>query len=174
MLDYKSLQEVLPKFAEEAKLHFHAFGVGDLLVDKNVGHIGIKAADKAEFESYIPEYDPYAIHRYEFMSDGRRLAFFHLQNPIQCGSLGECSVIEIMEPKPETIVTTQNMVDHLEFPSDELQNIKTRLISAGIKPVEQLYPHGSALSVEVNEFLQEIKFSEHDINKEAQASSAQI
>ena len=160
MIGALELNDRLTQFAQEAKLYFHAFGVGDLLLDKQIDHVAVKGVDRKEYDAYIEHFKPLSKRIAYAQVNNRSLATAELYEPLNGGSFGPVALVEIMEPRPDAIVTTQDMIDHIELFVESLEAVELRLKQAGLKYQRQNNDAHTTVVVEINEFLQEVKFTD--------------
>lgn len=160
MINHERLQQLLLAYSDEVKFFFHAYGLGNLVLDKPVDHVAVKALNRNEYELYLQEYLPISKRlSYEAVSN-RDLATAELYDPLDCGEFGSTSTLEIMEPKPNAAVTTHDMIDHFELLVDDLETVKQQLSEKDIDYNYQKNPNHTALVVAINEWDQEIKFTD--------------
>lgn len=163
MLNTEEITTKLPVFAEEAKLFFHAYGLGNLVVDKPVDHAAIKGLNKDEYNQYLLLFLPLSK-RLSYEDVGpRQIAIGELYEPLDCGTFGTVSTIEIMEPKPDAAVTTHDMIDHIELLTTDLQEVIHQLTDKGVEFSWQENPAHNAVVVAINEWGQEVKFTDRPL-----------
>ncbi len=172
MISPERLQKLLPAYAEEAKLFFYSYGLADLVIDLPVDHVAIKAVDRAAYDEYIKTFLPLSK-RVSFEAVGPRdIATAELYEPLDAGTFGTVSIIEIMEPKPGTIATTHDIIDHIELLVPDLEPIKTAFRNKEVQFKEQSNENHSAVIVELNEWGQEVKFTDRTLQDIAEKQIA--
>lgn len=163
MVNIDRLKELLPVFCEEAKLFFYSYGLADLLIDKKLDHVGIKALNGEVFEEYLKTYAPLSKRISYSELDGRRLAAADLFESLDAGTFGTVGLLEFMEPKPQTIATTHNLIDHIEIVYPNLDAVEKQLINKEVEFKKQNNPAHSAIVVAITEWGQELKFSNRSL-----------
>lgn len=163
MISPERLQELLSTYAEEAKLFFYSYGLADLVIDAPVDHVAIKALNKEVYEEYLKTYLPLSK-RLSYEPVGPRdIAMAELYEPLDAGTLGSVGLIEIMEPKPGSIATTHDLIDHIELLVKDLEPIKIALTNKGVEFKEQSNDNHRALVIPINEWEQEVKFTNNSL-----------
>ncbi|HEX3099455.1 MAG TPA: VOC family protein [Patescibacteria group bacterium] len=159
MINPERLQQLLPAFAEEAKLFFYSYGLAELVIDLPVDHVAIKALDREVYEEYLKMYAPLATRvSFEKVND-RDLACAVLKEPLDAGTFGQVTLLEIMEPRPGAIATTHDLIDHIELLVPDLKTIQDSLDWKEVQYTEQSNDNHSTLVIEINEWGQEVKFT---------------
>lgn len=172
MINHARLQELLLAYDEEVKLFFYAYGLADLVVDKALDHVAVKGLDSVKYQEYLKEFAPYCK-RLSYEPVGPRdLAIGELKEPLDGGTLGLVSTLEIMEPKPDTIPTTHDLIDHIEILVDDLATVKSALESKNVEFKEQSNDKHTAIVVEINEWGQEVKFTDRTLQSIAEEQIA--
>lgn len=163
MINLQELQTKLEAYGDEAKIFFHSFGVGDLVLDKPVDHAAIKALNKQEYDKYLTQFLPLSK-RLSYEPVGpRQIAIAELSDPLTCGSFGEVLTLEIMEPKPGAAITTHDMIDHIELLVPDISEISKTLAEKGVEYKLQENPNHKSVVVEINEWGQEVKFTDRPL-----------
>ncbi len=163
MITLDELQTKLHLYTDEVKLFFHAYGLGDLVVDKQIDHVAVKALHRKEYEQYMETYLPLCKRlSYEKVNE-RDLATAELYEALGAGTFGKVSTVEIMEPRPNAAVTTHDMIDHFELLVEDLEEIKKILTSKGVEFEEQENPAHKTVVVPINEWDQEVKFTDRSL-----------
>ncbi|MDQ3018677.1 MAG: VOC family protein [bacterium] len=178
MITIENLQQKLSAYGDEVKFFFHAYGLGDLVLDKPVDHVAVKALNRAEYEKYLEEYASLSKRlSYEVVSE-RDLATAELFEPLECGEFGQVTTLEIMEPKPDAAITTHDMIDHIELFVEDLEYVEKRLEDKGVEFTHQESPNHKAIAVSINEWDQEVKFADKHLvdiaNQQINAKIAHI
>jgi hypothetical protein len=163
MINPERLQQLLLAYSEEAKLFFYSFGLADLVVDVPVDHIAIKALDKATYGKYIEMYLPLSKKLAYAEVGPRSIATAELYEPLDADTFGKVVNLEIMEPKPGAIATTHDLIDHIELLVKDLEPVKAALKSKDVDFKEQSNSNHTAIVIEINEWGQEVKFSDSSI-----------
>lgn len=165
MIDHERLQKLLLAYDEEVKLFFYAYGLADLIVDKKLDHVAVKGLDSTKYQEYLREFAPYSK-RLSYEPVGPRdIAIAELKDALDGGTLGPVQLLEIMEPKPDTIPTTHDLIDHIEILVDDLEAVKAALIAKEVEFKEQSNDNHTALVVEINEWGQEAKFTNKSLQE---------
>lgn len=175
MITPERLRQLLPAFAEEAKLFFYSYGLADLIIDLPVDHVAIKALDRKVYDEYIKIYLPLANRMSCAVVNDRDLATAKLYEPLDAGTWGQIKLLEIMEPRPGTIATTHDLIDHIELLVSNLEEIKVALTNKNVMFSEQSDDQHKTVVVEINEWGQEVKFTNRslqDISDKQIASGA--
>lgn len=163
MINPERLQELLLSYAEEVKLFFYSYGLAELVIDLPVDHVAIKALDRKIYEQYLEMYLPLS----KRMSSGpvgpRDIAIAELYDPLDAGTLGKVSLLEIMEPKPGEIATTYDLIDHIELLVPDLEPIKQALTNKDVQFKIQSNDNYTAIVIELTEWGQEIKFTDRTL-----------
>ena len=163
MIHPDRLQTLLLAYSEEVKLFFYSYGLASLVVDVPVDHIAIKALDRKTYEEYLHIYLPLSK-RLSFEAVGPRdIATAELHDALNADTFGNVSLLEIMEPKPKTIATTHDLIDHIELLVPELDPIKEVLESKDVQFKVQSNENHTAVVVEINEWGQEVKFTDRTL-----------
>lgn len=165
MINHTRLQELLLAYDEEVKLFFYAYGLADLIVDKKLDHVAVKGLDSAKYQEYLKEFAPHCKRLIYEPVGPRDIAIGELLEPLDGGTLGPVSLLEIMEPKPDTIPTTHDLIDHIEILVDDLEQVKTLLTSKDVLFKEQSNENHQAVVVEINEWGQEAKFTNRSLQE---------
>lgn len=160
MITPERLQQLLPAYAEEAKLFFYSYGLADLVIDLQIEHVAIKALDRKVYDEYIQIFRPLSKKMLSVVVGDRELTTAELYEPLDAGTFGKVSILVIMEPKPEAIATTHDLIDHIELLVPSLDDIKTALKSKDVLFSEQSNDQRKTLIAEINEWGQEVKFTE--------------
>jgi len=169
MIDLPRLQQLLLAYDEEVKLFFYAYGLADLVVDKPVDHVAIKGLDREKYEEYLKTFAPICERISSKRIDERDLAIGVLKNPLDGGTLGPVASLEIMEPRPGAIPTTHDLIDHIEILVPDLEFIKEALKAKDVEFKEQANNDHSTVVVEINEWGQEVKFTDRSLKDIADA-----
>lgn len=163
MINPERLQELLLAYDEEVKLFFYAYGLADLVVDKPIDHVAIKGLNREKYEEYLKLFLPLCERiSFEHIND-RDLAIGKLLTPLDGGTLGPVATLEIMEPRPDVIPTTHDLIDHIEILASDLEQIKKVLQSKDVIFSEQSNDNHRTIVVEINEWGQEAKFTNRSI-----------
>lgn len=163
MLTPERLKELLPPYAEEVKLFFYSYGLADLVIDLAVDHVAIKALNREVYDQYIQIYLPFSK-RMSFEPVGPRdIATAELYEPLNAGTFGTAGLLEIMEPKPNTIATTHDLIDHIELLVPNLEPIQKILEGKGVIHKVQSNDNHTAIVIEINEWGQEVKFTDRTL-----------
>ncbi len=163
MVILEELRTKLHAYTDEVKLFFHAYGLGDLVVDKHIDHVAVKALNRKEYEQYLEVYLPLCKRlSYEQVND-RDLATAELHDELDAGTFGKVSIVEIMEPRPNAAVTTHDMIDHFEVLVESLEDIKQILSDKGVEFTEQENPAHKTVVIAINEWEQEVKFTDRGL-----------
>jgi hypothetical protein len=158
MITLSELKIKLPAFSNEAKLFFHAYGLGELVLDKPIDHVALKALDNSEYGLYLEHIKPFCS-RLSYEPVGtRQIATAELYDRLDSGTFGPVGKIEIMEPKPDAAVTTHDMIDHIELVAADLDSIYAALSDKGANCKMQITGNRRAVVTEINEWGQEVKF----------------
>jgi len=178
MINPDRLQELLLTYADEAKLFFYQYGLADLVLDVPVDHVAIKALNREVYEEYLKIYLPLSK-RLSYEAVGPRdLATAELYDPLDAGTFGKVSLIEILEPKPNTIATTHDLIDHIELLVPDLGPIKQALEHKGVQFKVQSNDNHTAIVIPITEWDQEVKFTDRSLldiaEKQIAAGSAKI
>ncbi len=163
MIDPDRLQKLLLDYAEEAKLFFYSYGLANLVVDVPIDHVAVKALNTEVYKQYLDLYKPLCKRLSEEQVGPRFIAIAELNERLDAGNFGAVSTLEIMEPKPDAIATTHDLIDHIEILVEDLENIKQGLQSKDVLFKEQKNENHSAIVIEINEWGQEIKFSNRSL-----------
>lgn len=163
MINEDRLQSLLLAYAEEVKMFFYAYGLAHLVVDVPVDHVAIKALNRATYEQYLNIYFPLSKQISYAHINERDLATAVLQKPLDAGTFGTVEMIEIMEPKPEVIPTTHDIIDHIELLVPNLEIIKQALTDKDVDFKIQTNINHTGVVVELNEWGQEIKFTDRSL-----------
>ena len=127
MLTPERLQNLLPAYAEEAKLFFYSYGLAELIIDLPIDHVAIKGLNKEVFREYLNMYLPLSKRISYEQVEERDIALAELSAPLNAGTFGTVSLVEIMEPKPGAIATTHDLIDHIELLVPDLKVTKDSL-----------------------------------------------
>ena len=164
MITPERLQQLLPAYAEEAKLFFYSYGLADLVIDLPIDHIAIKALDRKVYYEYLNSFLPLTT-RMSFEAVGPRdIATAELSTPLDAGTFGTVALLEIMEPKPGAIATTHDLIDHIELLVPDLKPITDALDEKGVIFKVQSNENHTAVVMEVNEWGQEVKFTDRSLS----------
>ncbi len=141
-------------------------------------HVAIKCADSEHFDTVLEDFkaDAEQISFIE-MSD-RRLATVSLISSISVASLGEVSLVEVMEPKPEKVGRDIVGFEHMEFYYPDFEEVREVLRSRN-HPFEMQGNAGHAwVNVIINQQGQELKLNDltlaETIAHETQANQTHI
>ncbi len=163
MLTPERLQHLLPAYAEEAKLFFYSYGLAELIIDLPIDHVAIKGLNAEVYRGYLKMYLPLSTRiSYEPVEE-RDIALAALSTPLDAGTFGTVSLVEIMEPKPDAIATTHDLIDHIEFLVPDLKVTKDSLDWKEVEYTEQANENHKALVIEINEWGQEVKFTDRSL-----------
>lgn len=178
MINPERLQELLLAYSEEAKLFFYAYGLANLVLDVPVDHVAIKALNRKVYDQYVQTYLPLSkMLSYEPVGP-RDIACAELYIPLDAGTFGKVSLIEIMEPKPNTIATTHDLIDHIELLVPDLDPIKKALSDKGVTFKVQSNENHTAVVIEITEWGQEVKFTNRSLldiaEKQIASGSAKV
>lgn len=178
MLDSERLQKLLLAYSEEAKLFFYSYGLADLVVDVPLDHVAIKALDRKVYEEYIQMYLPLSKRLSQEPVGPRDIAIAELYKPLDADTFGPVSTLVIMEPKPDTIATTYDLIDHIELLVKDLEPIKEALKHKDVSFKMQSNDNHTAIVVDINEWGQEVKFTDRSLvtiaEKQIASGAAQI
>ena len=153
----------MPAYAEEAKLFFYSYGLADLVIDLPVDHVAIKALDRKVYDQYLKTFLPLTT-RMSFKPVGPRdIATAELSTPLDAGTFGAVELLEIMEPKPGAIATTHDLIDHIELLVPDLEPITKALKDKEVIYKMQVNENHTAVVVEINEWGQEVKFTDRSL-----------
>ncbi len=159
MLSPQLLPEQIEQYLHDLKIAFYAHGLVRLLGGKPVDHFAIKAIDTTEFEEYLKVYLT-LCQRLSFTElNNRRLATGELYEGVQFSEFGSCSTLELMEPRPGSITTTYDRLDHIELRVDDLYEIQELLQQREMECELQNNGVHQAVVVIINERGQEVKFT---------------
>ncbi len=165
MITPERLQQLLPAYAEEAKLFFYSYGLAELVIDLPIDHVAIKGLNKEVYGKYLKMYLPLSK-RLSYEPVGERdIAIAELEAPLNAGTFGTVSLLEIMEPKPDAIATTHDLIDHIELIVPDLKIIKDSLDWKEVEYKEQANENHKALVIEINEWGQEVKFTDRSLQE---------
>ncbi len=178
MINPERLQELLLDYAEEVKLFFYSYGLANLVIDAPIDHVAIKALNRKVYEQYLDIYLPLSK-RMSYEEVGPRdITIAELYNPLDAGTLGKVGLVEIMEPKPGTIATTHDLIDHVELLVPDLEHIKEALQNKEVQFKVQSNDNHTAVVIEITEWGQEIKFTDRALfdiaEKQIAAGAAKI
>ncbi len=163
MIQPDRLQQLLATYAEDVKMFFYSYGLANLVVDVPVDHVAIKALDKATYDEYLKIYGPLSS-RLSYEAVGHRdIATSELINPLDAGTFGNVKLLEIMEPKPDAIATTYDMIDHIELLVPDLELIKVALQEKDIEFKVQSNENHTAVVIPMTEWDQEVKFTDRSL-----------
>jgi predicted metalloenzyme YecM len=175
MINIDRLQELLLPYAEEVKLFFYSYGIADLVIDAKIDHVAVKALNRQKYEEYLRTYLPLSK-RLSYEPVGPRdIAIAELYDPLDAGTLGKVSLIEIMEPKPGKIATTNDLIDHIELLVTNLEDIAKVLKEKNVDFKMQSNDNHTAIVIPITEWGQEVKFTDRtllDIANQQIASGA--
>ena len=163
MITPERLQQLLPAFAEESKLFFYSYGLAELVIDLPVDHVSIKALDRKVYEEYVELFQPLSESLSASQVHNREITTAVLKSPLDAGTFGEVRLLEIMEPKPGSIATTHDLIDHIELLVPDLKVIRSSLEWKEVIFTEQNTAKCNALVVEINEWGQEVKFTDRSL-----------
>ncbi len=178
MIQPQRLQQLLITYAEEVKMFFYSYGLAHLVVDVPIDHVAIKALDRLTYEQYLAIYGPLST-RLSYEPVGPRdIATAELLKPLDAGTFGEAHLLEIMEPKPNTIATTYDLIDHIELLVPDLGPIQDALKDKGVEFKLQSNENHQAVVIPITEWGQEVKFTDRSLldiaEKQIAAGSAKI
>lgn len=160
MVDHDRLKKLLLAYSEEVKLFFYSYGLADLVLDVPVDHVAIKALNRQGYEEYVKIYLPLSK-RFSYEPVGPRdIATAELYDSLDAGTFGTVSTLEIMEPKPGKIATTHDLIDHIELLVPSLEPIQDALRNKDIEFKVQTNDNHAAVVIEINEWGQEVKFTD--------------
>ncbi len=163
MVNPERLQELLLAYAEEAKLFFYSYGLGDIVLEVPIDHVAVKALNRNVYEQYLRAYLPLS-RRLSYETVGQRdIALAELYDSLDAGNFGLVSLVEIMEPKPGSIATTHDLIDHIELLVPDLEPVKTILSNKAVEFKEQSNDNHMAVVIPINEWGQEVKFTDHSL-----------
>ncbi len=163
MLTPERLQQLLLNYSEEVKLFFYSYGLAEIVLDKPLDHVAIKGLDRSKYEEFLQIYAPLSERLSIEPVGPRDIAIAELKQPLDGGTLGQVSILEIMEPKPGAIPTTHDLIDHLEILVPNLSPIEQILEHKEIEFKKQKNDNHTAIVVEVNEWGQEVKFTDRSL-----------
>ncbi len=163
MIKPERLQELLLAYAEEVKLFFYSYGLADLVIDLTIDHVAIKALNREIYERYLETYLPLSKRLSYSQVNDRDLATAVLYDPLDAGTFGHVSLLEIMEPRPGVIATTYDLIDHIELVVPDLNSVKTILAGKDVVFTEQANDQHKTVVIEINEWGQEIKFTDRPL-----------
>lgn len=172
MINPERLQELLLSYSEEVKLFFYAYGLADLVVDKPLDHVAIKGLNTEKYQEYLRAFKPICKRLSSESVGPREIAIGELTAPLDGGTLGPVSTLEIMEPKPDTIPTTHDLIDHIEILVPDLSTIEEALKAKSVEFKKQSNPNHTALVIEINEWGQEVKFTDKTLKEIADTQIA--
>lgn len=178
MITPDRLQELLLAYSEEAKLFFYSYGLANLVLDVPVDHVAIKAKDRSVYEEYLKIYLPLSK-RLSYEPVGPRdIATAELYKPLDAATFCEVSLIEIMEPKPDAIATTHDLIDHIELLVPDLKPITEALEAKSVEFKMQSNDNHTAVVIPITEWGQEVKFTDRTLldiaEKQIAAGKAKI
>lgn len=166
------LQKLLLAYSEEAKLFFYSYGLAALVLNTPIDHVAVKALNREVYEQYLQTYAPLSkTVSYEEV-DERQLALAQLLKPLDAATFGTVELLEIMEPRPGTIATTHDLIDHIELLVPELEPVKTVLTNKNVEFKTQTNQSHTALVIPINEWGQEVKFTTRSLLDIAQQQLA--
>lgn len=164
MISPERLQDLLIAFSEEAKLFFYQYGLAHLVLDVSVDHIAIKALDRKTYEAYLEMYKP-LCERLSFEPvSSRDIATAELSQPLDAATFGTVALLEIMEPKPDSIATTHDLIDHIELLVPNLEIIQTALTDKEVVFKVQKNKNHTAVVIPITEWDQEVKFTTRSLS----------
>jgi predicted metalloenzyme YecM len=163
MVNLERLQQLLPPFAEEAKLFFYSYGLADLVIDLHIDHVSLKALNSEVYEEYVKTYLPLSKRLSFAEVNERRLATAELYEPLDAGTFGSVSILELMEPRPGAIATTYDIIDHIELLVPDLEKVKSVLSAKDVSFTEQNNDQHTTIVCEINEWGQEVKFTDRSL-----------
>ncbi len=178
MIQPNRLQELLSNYSEEAKLFFYSYGLANLVIDKPIDHVAIKALNRETYEQYLDIYKPLSERLSSARINDRDLATVVLQKPLEAGTFGSVNLLEIIEPKPGAIATTYDLIDHIEIFTNNLEEAASILKNKDVLFKEKSNGGHNTLVIEINEWGQEVKFTDTPLGEivdhELKAGSANI
>lgn len=172
MINPKRLQELLLAYSEEAKLFFYQYGLANLVLDVPMDHVAIKALDRKTYEEYLKMYLPLSERLSSEPVGQRDIAIAELSKPLDAATFGTVTLLEIMEPKPDTIATTYDLIDHIELLVPDLAPVKDALTQKGVVFKMQSNENHSAVVIEITEWGQEVKFTDRSLRNIAEKQIA--
>jgi predicted metalloenzyme YecM len=153
-------------------LFFYSYGLANLVVDVSIDHVAIKALNRATYEQYLDEYLPLSTQVSFAHINDRDLATAILSTPLDAATFGKVPILEIMEPRPDAIATTHDLIDHIELLVSDLEPIKHALQSKDVEFRVQTNMNHTAVVIEINEWSQEVKFTDRSLADIAKAEIA--
>src|SRR5690606_33504652 len=93
----------------------------------------------------------------------RDIATAELYDALDVGTFGKATLLEIMEPKPDTIATTYDMIDHIELLVPDLEPIKLALADKDVEFKVQSNENHTAVVIPITEWDQEVKFTDRSL-----------
>lgn len=163
MINENRLQSLLLAYSEEVKSFFYAYGLGYIVLDVPVDHVAIKALNREMYEQYLNIYLPLSSQLSYAHINNRDLATAILKEPLNAETLGKVPMLEIMEPRPGVIPTTHDIIDHIEILVPDLEVIKQALQSKDVEFKVQSNVNHTGVVVELNEWGQEVKFTDRSL-----------
>lgn len=128
-------------------------------------HVAIKSADAEGFKLLVEQLREAAEQISCIDMDGRRLATAKLKEPINVGTLGEVSWVEIMEPRPERVGKDFVGLEHMEFTYPDFDEVARYLDNQGCQYEFQKNPGHSWVNIPING--QDGRYQELKINNRA-------
>lgn len=139
-----------------------------------IDHIAFKVLDDEEYERALTYLQPHAYEGYETPLNERRIATIILKQPVALGPQGECSVLELMEPKVGRPATTYGELDHIEIYKNIAQIKRFCQSTMGTSLVSEYRPHQGHDSLEMKfPTGQEVKFTTVPLLENVQKQVAQ-
>lgn len=92
-------------------------------------HIAVKCVDAADFDQTLKTFKDDAEHISYVEMGGRRLATVKLISSISVASLGDVSLVEVMEPRPEKVGRDIVGFEHMEFYYPDFDDVREVLKS---------------------------------------------
>lgn len=167
MINPERLQTLLLAYSEEAKLFFYSYGLANLVLDLPIDHVAIKALNREIYEQCVQLYLPLTQRLSYAVINERHLATTVLLKPLDAGTFGKVSLLEIMEPRPGAIATTYDLIDHIELLAPNLELIKQALVDGEVEFKIESNDNHTSIVIEINEWGQEVKFTDRSIGKVA-------
>ncbi len=140
-----------------------------------IDHVGIKAYDKADYESCLSAAMAASSDLYEIEMNNRRIAIIVLTQPLDIMGQG-IRYIELMEPRPEKVGNDTVGLDHTEVYVPDFESAVGLVDSSG--EAHEYYDNGhhKALVFKIGKNGEEIKISDTPIQRgiEDELSSGEL
>jgi hypothetical protein len=121
-----------------------------------IDHFAVKMADARAFDSFIDQILPLADKVHCVNLSNRRISIAFLQEAIHFGRFGDCTDIEIMEPKPEKVGRGLVGFEHIEIYRPDFNDL------LGLGEFKD-NGHHKSIVIKLNEEGQELKLNNSPI-----------